>query len=72
MANNGVNVKMGVEGVAQFKQNMKTAQTAVKTLDEQLKLNEKQFKATGDAEAYMQEKAELLKVRLEEQKAIIR
>ena len=71
MANNGVNVKMGVEGVAQFKQNMKTAQTAVKTLDEQLKLNEKQFKATGDAEAYMQEKAELLKVRLEEQKAII-
>ena len=60
MANNGVNVKMGVEGVAQFKQNMKTAQTAVKTLDEQLKLNEKQFKATGDAEQYMQEKSELV------------
>ena len=71
MAANGVNVKMGVEGISQFKQNIKVAQTAVKTLDEQLKLNEKQFKATGDAEQYMQEKSELLKVKLEEQKAVV-
>ena len=68
----GVNVKMGVSGITQFKQNIKAAQTSVKTLDQALQLNEKQFKATGDAEAYMQQKSELLKVRLEEQKAVIK
>ena len=67
----GVNVKMGVSGIAQFKQNMATAKNSLKTVDEQLKLNEKQFKATGDAEAFMQQKSELLKVKLEEQKAIV-
>lgn len=68
----GVNVKMGVSGITQFKQNIKAAQTSVKTLDQALQLNEKQFKATGDAEAYMQQKSELLKVRIEEQKAVIK
>ena len=68
----GVNVKMGVSGITQFKQNIKAAQTSVKTLDQALQLNEKQFKATGDAEAYMMQKSELLKVRMEEQKAVIK
>ena len=68
----GVNVKMGVSGITQFKQNIKAAQTSVKTLDQALQLNEKQFKATGDAEAYMMQKSELLKVRIEEQKAVIK
>ena len=63
----GVNVKMGVSGIAQFKQNMATARNSLKTVDEQLKLNEKQFKATGDSEAYMQQKSELLKTKLDEQ-----
>lgn len=66
-----VNVKMGVSGVAQFKSSMTNAKNAVKTLDEQLKLNEKQFKATGDSEEYMSTKAELLKTKLAEQKAMI-
>lgn len=66
----GVNVKMGVTGVSQFKQNINTARQSLKTLDAQLALNEKQFKASGDAETYMQEKSELLKVKLEEQKSI--
>lgn len=70
MAASGVNIKMGVEGLSQFKNSMKTAQTAVKTLDQQLALNEKQFKATGDAEAYMEQKTELLELKLKEQKAI--
>jgi len=68
---NGVNVKMGVSGVSQFKQGIKQAQTSVKTLDQALKLNEKQFKATGDAESYMQQKSELLKQKLEEQRGIV-
>ena len=67
----GVNVKMGVSGIQQFKQNMKTAQNSVKTLDQALALNEKQFKQTGDAEEYMQQKTELLQVKIKEQKAIV-
>ena len=67
----GVNVKMGVSGVAQFKTNMNQAKQAVKTLDAQLALSEKQFKATGDSESYMTEKSELLKAKLEQQKSVL-
>lgn len=67
----GVNVKMGVTGVAQFKQNMNQAKQSVKTLDAQLALTEKQFKASGDAQSYMAEKSELLKAKLEAQKKAI-
>lgn len=66
----GVNIKMGVSGVAQFKQSISQARQNMKTLDAQLKLTEKQYKATGDAETYMQQKTEQLKAKLEEQKAI--
>ena len=67
----GVNVKMGVSGIAQFKQNINQAKQSVKTLDAQLALTEKQFKASGDAESYMTEKAELLKAKLEAQKGVL-
>ena len=66
----GVNVKMGVSGVAQFKQSINQSKQAIKTLDAQLALSEKQFKATGDSESYMAEKSELLKAKLEQQKSI--
>lgn len=71
MASNGVNVKMGVSGVAQFKQNMNTAKQAVKTLDAQLALSEKQFKQTGDSQSYMAEKSALLEAKLENQKKVL-
>ena len=48
MATSGVNVKMGVSGVSQFRADIKKTQDSLKTLDESLKLNEKQFKQTGD------------------------
>ena len=67
----GVNVKMGVSGVTQFKQGINQAKQTVKTLDAQLALSEKQFKATGDSESYMTERAELLKAKMEAQKAVI-
>ena len=67
----GVNVKMGVTGVAQFKQNINQAKQSVKTLEAQLALSEKQFKASGDAESYMTEKSELLKAKLEAQKSVV-
>jgi len=67
----GVNIKMGVSGVAQFKGEINKVKQSLKTVDEALKLNEKEFKATGDAQAYMQTKTELLQVKLEEQKSIL-
>ena len=66
----GVNVKMGVTGVAQFKADINTAKQSLKTLDEQLTLTEKEYKATGDAEAYMQRKTEQLQAKLETQQRI--
>ena len=67
----GATVKLGVEGISQFKNNMNQAKQAVKTLDAQLSLSEKQFKQTGDSESYMAEKTELLKAKLEQQKAVV-
>jgi len=67
----GVNVKMGVSGLAEFKTSMSQAKASVKTLDDELKLNEAQLKANGDAEAYMEKKSQLLKQKLEEQKSIV-
>ena len=66
-----VNVKMGVTGVAQFKQSMQQTRNSLKTVDEQLKLNEKQFKATGDSETYMEQKTQLLNTKMAEQEKII-
>ena len=68
---NGVNVKMGVSGVAQFKQNMNQAKQSVKTLDAQLALTEKQFKASGDAEEYMAKKTAELQAKMEAQKSVV-
>ena len=67
----GPNVKMRVDGVSKFKQDMKQAQSSVKTLDEALKRNEAQFKQTGDAETYMQEKSDLLNRKMEQQQKVV-
>ena len=71
MATVDASVKMGVTGVSKFKSDMNQAKQAVKTLDAQLALTEKQFKQSGDAESYMTEKAELLKAKLEQQKSAL-
>lgn len=71
MAGSGVNVKMGVSGVAQFKQGINTAKQQIKTMNADLALIEKQFKASGDAEEYMGKKTELLKAKMEEQKIVL-
>lgn len=67
----GVNVKMGVSGVAQFKQGMKESQAAVKTLDQELKLNEQYLKTNGDAQTYMQKKTELLQQQIRMQTDVV-
>ena len=68
----GVNVKMGVSGVQQFKQGMKESESAVKTLNEALKLNEAQLKATGDQELYLQNKTQILKDQIAKQTEAVR
>jgi len=68
----GVNVKMGVSGVTQFKQGMKESQAAVKNLDQQLKLNEQQLKLNGDAETYLQNKSQLLEEQIKKQQDVVR
>ena len=67
----GVTVKMGVTGLSTFKQSMKDAQAAVKTLDEELKLNEEQLKLNGNKELYMANQAQLLNQKLEAQKNVV-
>lgn len=71
MASTNVNVKMGVTGVSEFKRNMTEAKNSIKTLDSALELNEKQLKATGNAEEYMKTKMELLEIKLEKQQSIV-
>ena len=68
----GISVKMGVTGVAQFKQGMKESQAAVKNLDQQLKLNEAQLKLTGNEELALQNKTALLTKQIEEQKNVVK
>ena len=71
MAETGLNVKMGVSGLSKFRQDIKSAKSSMKTLEEALKLTEKEFKATGDREKYMTEKSQLLNVKLETQQTIL-
>ena len=65
-----VSVKMGVSGISQFKQGMADAQASVKTLDAALKANEKQFKATGDAENHLAAQTSLLTAKMQAQQNI--
>jgi hypothetical protein len=67
-----VSVKMGVSGVAQFKKGMTDSQAAVKNLDAALKYNEKQMKASGNAEKDFTVQANLLNAKLKEQKNIVK
>ena len=67
-----VNVKMGVTGISQLKQGMSDAQASVKTLDAALKANEKQLKATGDAENFLQGQTSLLNQKMQAQRDIVK
>lgn len=66
----GTSTKMSVD-VSQFKSGMQQAQAAARTLDAELKRNEAQFKATGNAEQYMADKTRLLQMQLQTQKSVV-
>ena len=67
-----IGVKMGVTGLSQFRQSMNQARESVKTLDAELKLNEKQYQATGNAETYMANKSKILEQQIKAQKTLIK
>lgn len=62
-----VKTKLEVD-YSQFKKGMAEAEASVKTLNAALKNNEAQFKASGDAEKYASEQANLLTQKLNAQK----
>ena len=67
-----VSVKMGVSGVAQFKQGIADAASSVKTLDAALKTNEKQLQATGDKEAFLASQSNLLKGKIDALRNVVK
>ena len=66
-----ITTKMSVTGLSQYKKAMGDAAASVKTLDEELKLNEEQLKANGNQELYMANKVAILKDRIEAQKKVV-
>ena len=67
-----VSVNVGVTGISQFKSAMSDAQASIKGLDAALKLNEKQLKASGNAEQDMSARTELLNGKLEAQRRLLK
>lgn len=63
-----ISTKMSVTGLSQYKSAMTQAQQSVKTLDAELKKNEAAYKASGDKEEYMSNKAKILEQRIKAQK----
>lgn len=62
-----INTEMRVTGIAEYKNAMSQARQSVKTLDDELKKSEAQYKATGDKETYMANKTRILQKQLTEQ-----
>ena len=64
-----ITAKLGVD-YAQFVSGMQKAQQSVKTTESSLKKIEAEFKATGNAEQYMTQKADVLNQKLQSQKKV--
>ena len=71
MAEREIKTRIVLEGEQQFRTAMNNASAAVKALNAEEKACEAQFKATGDAEAYREEKTRILTEKLEEQKKAV-
>lgn len=67
----GIDVKMGVSGLSEFKNSLNAAKQSLKTMDAQLNLTENEFKATGNAEKYMQDKTVELNAKLKMQESVL-
>lgn len=63
----GIKGEIGIDGAAKFRSEMRNVRQSIKELDSELKLADSQFRATGNAEEYMSERASILKKQLEKQ-----
>lgn len=68
MASGSVNLRAVI---GPFKSAMAEAKNATKTLDSEMKLAQAQFRATGDAETYMQQRASILTQQMSQQQAAL-
>lgn len=59
--------KLKVDGLSQYKNDMKAAQNSIKQLDAELKLAAADYQYTGDKEKYAQKQTELLSKEVEQQ-----
>lgn len=66
-----ITARIKLDGEAAFKRGINDAKNSVKSLDEELRLSEAQFKATGDKQTYMKTRGDLLKKQLEQQKVAV-
>ena len=67
----GVDVKLGVSGLDNFKKNLNDAKAAVSAWDAALGLNKATLKNLGDQEAYANTQAYLLTQQIESQKSVV-
>jgi len=68
----GVNVKMGVSGLSDFKRSMSDAEASVKTLTAALELNESQLQLNGNEELVLKNRVELLKEQIKAQAEVVK
>ena len=65
------NTKLSVSGIGEFKSAMQQARTATRTLDSEMKLAQAQFKATGDAQMYLQQRSQILSRQITQQERAV-
>lgn len=66
-----IKTRFVLEGEQKFKSAMKDSANAIKLLNSEEKLAKAQFQQTGDAQKYAAQQAEILKQKIEEQKAAV-
>ena len=71
MATREIKTRFALEGEQKFKTAMKNSANAIKVLNSEQKLAKAQFQQTGDAEKYAAQQSEILKKKIEEQKAAV-
>lgn len=68
---NDTSVRLGVDGLGEFTRGMQAAQNSVKMLGTDVKLAESEFRKTGDAQTYMEQKTEALTKQIDAQKTAV-
>ena len=71
MATRDIKTRFVLEGEQKFRSTMKQSAQAIKVLNSEQKLAAAQFKQSGDAEKYAAKQTEILKAKIEEQKAAV-